>query len=53
VPPDQWLAEDLYREQSGSFPYVDLTPQYTPHPSSGRRLWFAKGKGFSSHVKWL
>jgi hypothetical protein len=31
VLPDAWLAEDSCREQSGPFPYVDSTPQHTPH----------------------
>src|ERR1022692_4379458 len=29
-------ATASYREQPESFPYVESTPQYTPHPWSGR-----------------
>jgi len=32
VPPDPPPATTSYREQPGSFPYVDSTPQSTPHP---------------------
>src|SRR5580692_6244785 len=29
--PGRWRAEASYREQFELFPYVDSTPQYTPH----------------------